>query len=241
MNSLVRQTDVSGRPNCRAPDACEARGSRHCRVCAATATLAKVNADPELRAKAMAASAAAVRTAASRAKASARTTAQMADPAKRARVSAAMRRKWADPAYADQAAATRGSPAYREVQAANAHVAWKDPEVTKRRVDAIRGALADPEKRRLMGARRHDAMSSPGVRERMRAAAKATQRRPEVRAKIAATRAARVARRARAKAIVVAAGVAPWKRVVDRALALLAAGAPPAAVIATLRLEARPQ
>jgi hypothetical protein len=39
-------------------------------------------------------------------------------------------------------------------------------------------------------------------------------------------------------AIVVAAGVAPWKRVVDRALALLGAGVPPAAVIATLRVEA---
>jgi hypothetical protein len=32
--------------------------------------------------------------------------------------------------------------------------------------------------------------------------------------------------------------VKPWKRVVNRALALLAAGAPPAAVMATLRMEA---
>jgi hypothetical protein len=186
----------------------------------------------------MAASAAAVRTPEVRAKLSAIGKARMADPANRAAISSAVSQLWKDGAYAAQAAATRTTSAYRDRQARNARAAWQDPEITERRVAAIKAALADPEACARISAGRRAAMNVPGTRERMQAAAKATQARPDVRAKIAATRIERAARRARAKGLIVSAGRAPWRRLVDRVVAMLAAGAPPGAVIATLRAEA---
>lgn len=224
------------RPNCRTPGACVAKGPRHCRRCSAAANLAAVNADPVRRAEVMALSAQAVSDPAHRVKLSDKQKQRMADPARRASISAAMKRVWADPDYAAKAALTRTTQAYRERQRASARGAWKDPEVTERRLAAIRRRLADPKVRAKIAASIRETMADPSVRERYVRASKLTQARPEVRAKIAATRASKAERRARAKAIVIAAGVAPWKRTVDRAVQLLAAGAPPAAVIATLRI-----